>query len=309
MNTQEILNQNTTKTHKIEQLILLGLTRKQIAELVTSGNYGFVQNVYAKMKAQGRLNLIAEQNFMPTAFDRKFGVEIEGYGVDKNELAREMNRMGVLCEVEGYNHSTRRHWKIVTDGSLTGTQTFEIVSPILEGEAGLEELRKVSEVLVRLRVKINKSCGLHIHFDATGIDLEHTKKIMLNYASFENQIDSFMPQSRRENNNHYCKSLIGYETRIKSASSMNQLINTFNSRYFKLNLQSYTRHNTLEFRQHSGTVEFEKISNWIIFLHNLVSYSKTKIVNNTESNFEGLKKFNQVEVINYIITRQNQLAA
>ena len=71
MNTAEILNTNNTKTWKIEQLILQGLTRKAIAGLVTNGNYGFVQNVYAKMKAQGRLNLLAELNFTPTAFDRK----------------------------------------------------------------------------------------------------------------------------------------------------------------------------------------------------------------------------------------------
>lgn len=39
---QNILSQDTTKTSKIQQLILLGLTRKRIAELVTNGNYGFV---------------------------------------------------------------------------------------------------------------------------------------------------------------------------------------------------------------------------------------------------------------------------
>ena len=50
---QEILNQEGTKTRKIQQLILLGLTRTQIAQLVTNGNYGFVQNVYAKMRVQG----------------------------------------------------------------------------------------------------------------------------------------------------------------------------------------------------------------------------------------------------------------
>ena len=51
MNEQvtNILNQNITKTAKIQQLLLLGLTRRQVADLVTNGNYGFVQNVYKKM--------------------------------------------------------------------------------------------------------------------------------------------------------------------------------------------------------------------------------------------------------------------
>lgn len=51
MNEQvtNILNQSITKTAKIQQLLLLGLTRRQVADLVTNGNYGFVQNVYKKM--------------------------------------------------------------------------------------------------------------------------------------------------------------------------------------------------------------------------------------------------------------------
>lgn len=51
MNEQvrDILAQRTTKTSKIQQLLQLGLTRRQVADLVTNGNYGFVQNVYKKM--------------------------------------------------------------------------------------------------------------------------------------------------------------------------------------------------------------------------------------------------------------------
>lgn len=309
MNTQEILSQQKTKTWKIEQLILAGLTRTEIAQLVTNGNYGFVQNVYAKMKAQGRLNITAELNFQPTVFNRKFGVEIEAYGIEQSRIAQLIRNAGVECYVEGYNHTTRRHWKVVTDGSLDGTNTFELVSPILEGLQGIEELQKVCEVLEAARVKINKSCGLHIHFDASGFGLQQVKNMLFNYASFENEIDSFMPNSRRANNNTYCKSVIGYEARVERASNMQQLAGVFSSRYFKVNLQSYSRHNTIEFRQHSGTVEFKKISNWIMFLHNLTEYSKTKRVASNEANFEGLKKFNQSEIINYIVTRQNQLAA
>ncbi|WMI93970.1 amidoligase family protein [Bacteroides fragilis] len=39
---RNILEQNTTKTSKIEQLLRLGMTRREIADLVTRGNYGFV---------------------------------------------------------------------------------------------------------------------------------------------------------------------------------------------------------------------------------------------------------------------------
>lgn len=58
MNEQitNILNQSITKTAKIQQLLLLGLTRRQVADLVTNGNYGFVQNVYKKMLEAGTFN-------------------------------------------------------------------------------------------------------------------------------------------------------------------------------------------------------------------------------------------------------------
>ena len=51
MNEQvrNILEQSTTKTSKIEQLLRLGLMRREIADLVTRGNYGFVYNVEKKM--------------------------------------------------------------------------------------------------------------------------------------------------------------------------------------------------------------------------------------------------------------------
>ena len=47
MNEQvrNILNESITKTAKIQKLLQMGLTRRAVADLVTNGNYGFVQNV------------------------------------------------------------------------------------------------------------------------------------------------------------------------------------------------------------------------------------------------------------------------
>ena len=41
-----ILAEDGTKTSKIRKLLLLGLTHREIANLVTRGNRGFVWNVY-----------------------------------------------------------------------------------------------------------------------------------------------------------------------------------------------------------------------------------------------------------------------
>ena len=84
MNEQvtNIINQSITKTAKIQQLLLLGLTRRQVADLVTNGNYGFVQNVYKKMLEAGRFGqqpAIAACSELDYTFNRRFGIEIEAY--------------------------------------------------------------------------------------------------------------------------------------------------------------------------------------------------------------------------------------
>lgn len=286
MNEQvtNILNQNITKTAKIQQLLLLGLTRRQVADLVTNGNYGFVQNVYKKMLEAGVFN--QQQPVAATAipeidytFNRRFGIEIEAYNCDKHLLARELREAGIDVAVEGYNHDTRSHWKLVSDGSLSGNDTFELVSPILEGEAGLQELQKVCWVLDFCDVKVNNSCGLHIHMDAADFTIETWRNLAITYRHLEPVIDAFMPNTRR--NNTYCKRLSGIsESRIREAQTIQDLRRAFgNDRYHKLNLEAYARHRTVEFRQHGGTTNFTKMENWIRFAANMITFAKQGMVN------------------------------
>ena len=220
---------------------------------------------------------------------------------------------GINVELEDYNHSTRTHWKIVSDGSIRGNNPFELVSPILQGNEGLEQLRKVSEVLESLKTKINKTCGLHIHFDAVDFDISTWKRLYKNYASIEDIIDSFMPESRRKNNSSFCRSMRvdNFKSLIDAVSSTSdarlglaalEWDITYNSRYYKLNTQSYWRHKSVEFRQHSGTVNYEKISNWILFLARFIEFSKRNEINN--ENWDALKGFLPDELINFYEERK-----
>lgn len=179
---QRILNENGTKTAKIQKLLTLGLTRRQVADLVTNGNYGFVQNVYTRMM-QGMTNAAAQASAtiapeLDYTFNRHFGIEIEAYNCTRERLARELTAAGINVQVEGYNHTNYRdHWKLVTDSSLNGDNSFELVSPILQGEQGLEEVEKVCWVLELCDVRVNDSCGLHVHMDAATFDLATWKTL------------------------------------------------------------------------------------------------------------------------------------
>ena len=44
-------------------------------------------------------------------------------------------------------------------------------------------------------------------------------------------------------------------------------------RYYKINCCSWQRHSTIEFRQHSGTTNYEKIQMWAKFCLKLVAWS------------------------------------
>ncbi len=277
MNEQvtSILNQSTTKTSKIQQLLTLGLTRRQVADLVTNGNYGFVQNVYKRMLLNGTLgNQPTNDEGIDYTFSRRFGVEIEAYNCDKECLARELREVGISVAVERYNHTTSDHWKLVTDSSLRGNNTFELVSPVLQGENGLRELQKVCWVLEYCDAKVNDSCGLHIHMDAADFTIETWRNLAITYKNLEGVIDSFMPESRR--NNRYCKSLSSIQKeRIERAETISELRGAFGyDRYVKLNLEAYARHRTVEFRQHSGTVNFTKMENWIRFISNMITFAR-----------------------------------
>lgn len=205
--------------------------------------------------------------------NRKFGIELEIVGISKEKALNAIKAVGVKVQSENYNHDTKKHWKLVPDGSVNGG--FEVVSPILQGEAGIDEAEIVARALEDAGAYANRTCGFHVHFDAHDIELEIIKTIVRRYAAHESEIDAFMPPSRRGNTNQYCRSLDGILTpAFENASTLQQLANAQGSRYYKVNLQSAMRHGTIEFRQHSGTVNAAKICNWIRFLAEFIDESE-----------------------------------
>ena len=226
--------------------------------------------------------------------NRTFGVEIEFIG-SAHTVAAKVREMGVTCTPEGYNHTTRGYWKIITDASVRGEngQGLEIVSPILKGQAGLEELNKVCKALKAAGARINKTCGLHVHHGAMDFTTTTFKNLIKIYSRFESTIDTLVSESRRANNNTYCRSI--KNSRYEAALYQNEtweLIRTIGDRYHKLNLQSYLTHGTVEFRQHQGTIEFEKISNWIQLTQGIVERAKNrKVKEGKTNNWETFKYF------------------
>ncbi|MBP3359041.1 MAG: amidoligase family protein, partial [Opitutales bacterium] len=138
MNIEDIINSTLSKSDKMRRLFDEGKTRKEVSLLLGVG-YGFVQNVYAKYYNR---SLSPVSDFV---FDRTFGIELEIVHSNKTKLRKAIISRGIACSIEGYNHITRRHWKIVTDASVHGG--YELVSPVLKGAEGLNEVKLVCEAL------------------------------------------------------------------------------------------------------------------------------------------------------------------
>ena len=205
--------------------------------------------------------------------NRKFGVEIEFIGITPSVAQAAINNAGVYCQYEDYNHATRSHWKIVRDGSVAVSPGMdsnacgELVSPPLVGEAGVEEVRKVLSALSAAGATVNKTCGLHVHVDANDLNAGQILSVVHRYAHFENEINAFMPLSRR---NGRWAMTVGGDYVANLVRNVNRtgglrLVALGLNRYYAVNLVSYARYGTVEFRQHSGSVNANKVSSWIQF--------------------------------------------
>lgn len=200
------------------------------------------------------------------------GVEIECYNLNKSAVLAALRAESVNAIETGYNHTDYTDtYKLGYDGSISGSNGCEVVSPILRN---LSSLKKVCKVINEAGAKVNKSCGLHVHFGAKDFTIAQWVRIIRNYAALEEIIDSFMPASRRGDNNGYCKSIINASNYVIGSRTMTDIQAAFRrDRYHKVNVMAYNGHKTIEFRHHSGTTDFVKIEMWINFLRGLLEYS------------------------------------
>ncbi len=215
---------------------------------------------------------------------RTFGVEIEFFGITARKVLTVLTEAGINVNHETYNHTTRRHWKLIYDVSVNNKGTgnarggHELVSPVLKDKDGLKELETVMKALDNAGAKVDRTCGFHVHHGVNDFQVEDFKTLFTIYYRFENYLDAIVAPSRRGNDNRYCKGFQAAELQaILKAESLNDLNRILHDRYKKLNFQSFYRHNTIEFRQHGGTHEAKKAVNWVIFTQSLVERAKAKM--------------------------------
>ena len=261
---QDIKNGKGSKTMKKEALIKLGLRKHEI------------DIVLADLPKQVR-----------ESFKFTFGVEIECL-VSANVMRECAERNNMPFQYEAYNHTdNNRYYKFVSDSSIRGENPIECVSPVLTGRDGMKSLENCCKALNEANAQVNVSTGLHVHIGAQNLSDEAYVNVFKNYQKLEKVIDTFMARSRRENNSQWCMTIQGldYSNCITKYSVRNVMRN---NRYYKINACSYDRHKTIEFRQHQGSTDFEKISNWVNFCAKLVAWSRKNVLANEVTSIDEI---------------------
>lgn len=175
-------------------------------------------------------------------YDRAVGVEVECFGeVSRKSLAEALPL-----------------WAGVTgDGSISPTEGQAHEVRVLLVRRELEpRLFRLCKRLEALGLKVNRSCGLHVHLDQRGqteAQVEKRAKVMDAWLC---ALQELVPASRRDNS--YCR----FGTSWKD-------------RYRAVNLCAFSAHQTLEVRLHSGTTDYTKILAWVRLLE-LLAALRTK---------------------------------
>lgn len=243
---------------------------------------------------------------------RTFGVEIEfvSSNLTRREVAMKLRQAGINVQAEEYNHNVGDYWKVITDSSCG----YEVVSPILQGEQGLKDTEAVLDAMsVMHGVTVNRECGIHVHVHLGGYTPHNAANLMKTYMKYEQEIDMTLPPSRRAtlgSGNRYAAGMVQAYSNNWGCSDRNSLLQSYNKRYelaFKkytqiqtqwkagdltdsdamyklyrvmgtryttLNLECFQRYGTVEFRQHGGSLNSEKVCTWIVFCTNLVDRCK-----------------------------------
>lgn len=198
-----------------------------------------------------------------------FGIEIECVGLSQHHAARALRDAGVHCEVPGYTHRTMASWKVVPDGSLRGRNgACEVVSPVLSGTDGLAEVRTVMKILRDAGARVNESCGMHVHVGVDNLSRAEQAAVIEMYHGWQWAFTAWVKERR----------INGSWARLRNAAMTTTLVNSwkraedndavrsvarYNDRYYALNVASYERHGTFEFRAHHGSLNGTNAAAWI----------------------------------------------
>ena len=234
----------------------------------------------------------------------RFGIEIETVGLSKSRVAAAIQTVvGGIVREDSYRENATvtaadgRSWNVVHDGSLSGNENGEIVSPILT-YADLETLQSVVRAVRAAGARADESCGIHIHIDGgrtseTPEAMRFDVRAVLNLVNMVHKHERLIERALdvRANRRGYCKAIDdAFVARLESAKpkTLDELRVAWYgadttghryhaSRYHAINLNSLFYRGTIEFRYFNGTLHAGEVKSYVQLCLSLASRAlKTK---------------------------------
>ena len=228
---------------------------------------------------------------------------------------------GVEMETcDGYlEYTSKYNLKCVSDGSIDG---MEYVTGILQGNKGMVEVENICDALNKA-CYVDKTCGVHVHIGGANFNRRFAILSIMLGQMMQTQLFRIQPKSRRSNT--YCKVipdkyrelrtinkkefpftykrmlrlLSKYIANTSSGFNKNNCKKSRNpnghyssTRYKWLNLNNFSykdRGNTIEFRQHSGSLDYNKIRKWVLFCMSFVNF----VENHSRTIIETYNRFQE----------------
>lgn len=215
-----------------------------------------------------------------------FGIELEVSDLGISEAQSLINRAGL-------------RWQVKADG--TRHVSAEAVSPILTSDS-LNEVKKATRALLVGGATVNRQTGYHVHLGADEYGTEGIAGLVWNWNWAHNTIGALVAKSRL--NNHFCAPvyLPRLEQWVENVRNGN-IRNLESGRYFSLNLNAYSAHQTVEVRLHHGTLNGAKVKAWAEFVSAMARFSTAghRLVED-KWHSAGHRDLNIVELLNLLVS-------
>lgn len=226
----------------------------------------------------------------------RFGIEIETVGITrKDTVLAILTAVGGKVRHEGGSYDKwccitpdGRKWSAVSDASI-GRGNAEVVSPILNYPDDISALQNVIRAIRKAGGKVNSSCGIHVHVDASCLDgrqlgnlakivykqeplilhaLQISQSRLNSYtkpieSAFIENVNQYRPQSLEQ------LGKLWYEDNDDHHSE-----HYHSSRYHGVNFHSLFYRGTVEFRWFESTLHAGKVKSYIQYCLLLVNRAR-----------------------------------
>ena len=170
------------------------------------------------------------------------------------------------------------YWDAKRDGSIRGAGAMELTFTTPLGgadiESALEEL--ASFVSTQPRAGVNYSCSTHVHLDVRDLTPQELARLIVCYLVFERGLYRLAGEGRYLS--PFCAPLYSinnfvYDVASGAGEEWVSRAGNF-GRYAGLNLAALERFGSLEFRHLEGTLDTQRIKEWINLAGSLKTYAQ-----------------------------------